>query len=71
QIVATTHSPYLLDLFEPDEVRVMALDAHGHAVCRNLAEAPDLDRLKQAYQTGEIWASIWEDWALEGATGGA
>lgn len=64
QIVATTHSPYLLDAFTPDEVYVMALDADGFGHARRLDEMPDFELAKRGLQTGEIWASVGEAWVL-------
>ena len=64
QIVCTSHAPVLLDSFEVDEVRVMALDKDGATRVRPLAEAPGLDRLRRGLGTGELWASLGEDWVL-------
>jgi hypothetical protein len=60
RIVCTTPSPYLLDLFEPTEVRVLALDAERRA--RPLVEHPDFDRWKFGMQTGELWVALGEGW---------
>lgn len=73
QIVTTTHSPYLLDEFEPEEVRVMALNARGRAVVRRLTDHPDWSRLKDRMKTGELVDIVGEKWvtadsALEGPT---
>jgi predicted ATPase len=70
QMVCTTHSPYLLDHVELDEVRVMALDAEGHAACRSLSDHPDSQRWREMLRTGEFWASVGEDWIVEKAAGG-
>ncbi|WP_437673970.1 AAA family ATPase [Sorangium sp. So ce131] len=67
QVVCTSHSPYLLDHVELDEVRVMALDREGHARCRALNEHPQADRWRNMLRTGEFWASVGEEWLLEGA----
>jgi energy-coupling factor transporter ATP-binding protein EcfA2 len=40
QILATSHSPYLLDFLQPDQVRLLSLDASGHAICGRLADHP-------------------------------
>ena len=64
QILCTSHAPVLLDSFEVDEVRVMALDKDGATRVRPLAEAPGLDRLRRGLGTGELWASLGEDWVL-------
>ncbi|HEY0190132.1 MAG TPA: AAA family ATPase [Kofleriaceae bacterium] len=68
QIVCTTHSPYLLDLFAPEEVRVLALDAERRTHVRPLTEHPDFDKWKFGTQTGELWAALGEDWVLAGAS---
>ncbi|UWX04636.1 ATP-binding protein [Pseudoxanthomonas sp. NC8] len=34
QLMITTHSPYLLDLFDPDSIRVVSQDEHGTVVDR-------------------------------------
>jgi predicted ATPase len=69
QIVCTTHSPYLLDLFEPAEVRVLALDAERRTHARPLTEHPDFGKWKFGTQTGELWAALGEDWVIGGAPG--
>lgn len=69
QIVCTTHSPYLLDLFDPHEVRVLALDAERRTHVRPLTEHPDFGKWKFGTQTGELWAALGEEWVLAGATG--
>jgi energy-coupling factor transporter ATP-binding protein EcfA2 len=69
QIVCTTHSPYLLDLFDPSEVRVLALDAERRTHARPLTEHPDFGKWKFGTQTGELWAALGEEWVLAGAAG--
>ncbi|HEX7842203.1 MAG TPA: ATP-binding protein [Kofleriaceae bacterium] len=69
QIVCTTHSPYLLDLFEPDEVRVLALDSERRTHARPLTEHPDFGKWKFGTQTGELWAALGEEWVIAGAAG--
>jgi hypothetical protein len=69
QIVCTTHSPYVLDLFEPAEVRVLALDAERRTHARPLTEHPDFARWKFGTQTGELWAALGETWVIDGAHG--
>jgi hypothetical protein len=69
QVVCTTHSPYLLDLFEPSEVRVLALDAERRTHARPLTEHPDFGKWKFGTQTGELWAALGEAWVLDGVGG--
>lgn len=61
QIIATTHSPFLLQEAQAQEVRVMGLGPQG-PVCRKLTEHPDFERMKTFMGTGEIWAALGEDW---------
>lgn len=65
QMVCTTHSPDLLDHVQPEEVRVLALDAEGYAVCRKLSDHPELHRWRDMLRTGEFWASVGEEWVSE------
>lgn len=62
QIVATSHSPYLLDHFEPHEVLVTALDKDGSTACAPLTEYPDFTRWKNTTRAGELWSFVGEDW---------
>jgi predicted ATPase len=62
QIVCTTHSPYLLDLFGPAEVRVLALDSERRTHARALTEHPEFGKWQFGTQTGELWASLGEGW---------
>lgn len=62
QIVATSHSPYLLDCLKPEEVCMTALDEDGSALCGALTEHPDFPRWKDTMLPGEFWSSVGEDW---------
>ena len=62
QIIGTTHSPYLIDHFAVEEVRVMRLDEHGHSRCRRLDEHPRWAERKGYMEPGEFWAGVGEDW---------
>lgn len=64
QILCTSHAPVLLDSFDVKEVRVMALDKDGATRVKPLADAPGFERLSRGMGTGEIWASLGEDWVL-------
>ncbi len=66
QVVCTSHSPVLLDSFQPSEVRVMALDADGYTRVRSLAEHPPLDGWREGMSTGELWANLGEGWVVDG-----
>lgn len=62
QVVCTTHSPYALDVFAPEEVRVMKLDSRGHAHCKSLTDHPDWPKWKDFMKAGEFWSSVGEAW---------
>jgi predicted ATPase len=62
QIVATSHSPYLLDHFRAEEVLLTNCDADGYAVVKSLTEHPEYKEWKGFMATGEFWSSVGEDW---------
>jgi predicted ATPase len=64
QIVATTHSPYLLGCCEAEEVRVFARKEDGSAACSKLTDPPDFEHWKDSLDPGEFWASVGEEWVL-------
>jgi predicted ATPase len=55
QVVMTTHSPYLLDLVEPEDVRIFWKDQEGAVHAMKMSEAKDVDEMKKHFMTGEIW----------------
>jgi hypothetical protein len=57
-----THSPDLLDLFDPSEVRVFALDAQRRTRVKPLTAHPDFDKWKFGTQTGELGAALGPAW---------
>ncbi len=62
QIVATTHSPYVLDHFASDEIQLMCSDKNGFAVCGSLTDHPQFKRWKDEMLPGEFWSMVGEDW---------
>lgn len=62
QIVATTHSPYLLDHLRPEEVYMTTLDGDGYTLLARMNEHPDFERWKAVMAPGEFWSSVGEDW---------
>jgi predicted ATPase len=62
QIVATSHSPYLLDSFAAEEVLLTALDEDGYAVVKPLTDHPEYPRWKDFMETGEFWSTVGEGW---------
>jgi predicted ATPase len=62
QIVATSHSPYLLDELDFSEVRLTTLADDGTVLCGSLTEHPEYDRWKAHVRPGELWTATLEDW---------
>jgi predicted ATPase len=58
QVIATTHSPYLLDLYkdQPQEVVIAHKDDKGVHFER-LSEKPDFDEILRGAPLGEVWYS--------------
>lgn len=67
QIIATTHSPYLLNCLEYDEVRVMHRDDEGLVRIGKFAEHPDFEKWKEEFSPGEFWSLVGEDWLPKAA----
>lgn len=60
QIVATTHSPFLVDCFEANEVAVLLRDPSSGLITSSLlSEHPEVDLL-DALSTGEFWMARGE-----------
>jgi len=65
QIVATTHSPYLLDHLRPEEVRLTTLGDDGTVSVAGLTDHPDFDKWKDEMAPGEMWSLFGEKWVGE------
>ncbi len=65
QIVATTHSPYMLDCMETNEVRMTLLRDDGATVCAPLASHPQFGRWKDEMTPGEMWSLFGEKWLAD------
>ncbi len=69
QIVATSHSPYLLDHLRPEEVRLTALKDDGSVAVGRLDEHPKFEKWKEEMTPGEFWSMVGEKW-VAGAEAG-
>lgn len=56
QIIATTHSPYILDELEPSQVRAFARRRDGSIAVKSLAEHPEAKATAGSLTTGQLWA---------------
>lgn len=70
QIVATTHSPYMLDCMEPDEVRMTCLRDDGSTACDSLPHHPKFKKWKDEMDPGEMWSLFGEEWVVEAGVAG-
>ncbi|AGP38115.1 hypothetical protein SCE1572_28775 [Sorangium cellulosum So0157-2] len=68
QVIATSHSPYLLDHFDAQDVLLTALLPDGSTACARLADHPDFDRWKTTTRSGELWSFVGEDWVARQAS---
>lgn len=65
QIVATAHSPYILDEIDPSDVHGFALRDDGTVAVKRLSEHPEAGKMKGALTAGQLWSLDPErDWVL-------
>lgn len=57
QIILTTHSPYVVDLFEPDEVTLCTKLDNGEVKTTRLSDSPTIRQQLHVFTLGEIWTS--------------
>ncbi len=69
QIVATSHSPYLVDALRPEEVRMTSIGADGAARIAPMVEIPEFEKWKDVMHPGELWSAFGERWITERAEG--
>jgi AAA15 family ATPase/GTPase len=65
QIVATSHSPYVLHELEPKEVRVVTLDPELGTLIAPLEAYPNFDQWRNEMTPGEFWSFVGEDWVKD------
>lgn len=65
QILASTHSPYLLDAIQPNEVLVTSLRDDGSTACEPLTHHPKFEKWKDEFHPGEMWSVFGEKWVTE------
>jgi predicted ATPase len=65
QIVATSHSPYVLHELEPKEIRVATLDPELGTLVAPLEAYPNFNEWRDSMTPGEFWSFVGEDWVKE------
>lgn len=61
QVVMTTHSPYVVDLFKPEEVTLCRRDADGATVAHRLSDSKTVREQLDIFSLGEIWTAEGEE----------
>jgi predicted ATPase len=62
QIIATSHSPFILNYLDPKEVRMTFLAENGFARCEKLTAHPEFEKWKDLMSPGEFWSTVGESW---------
>jgi predicted ATPase len=57
QVVLTTHSPYVLDLFKPEEVTLCTKLDTGEIKTTRLSDSPSVMQQLDIFTLGEVWTS--------------
>lgn len=65
QILATSHSPYLLDSLQPEEVFVVGAVSPQESRVRRLDTHPKFTKYRDVMSSGELWSHLGEDWVAE------
>lgn len=55
QVILTSHSPYIVSLFQPEEVTLCRKNAEGHVEVRRLSESKLVQQQSDVFSLGEIW----------------
>lgn len=57
QVVLTTHSPYVVDLFKPEEVTLCLKGPDGAVTTHRLSDSKSVREQMDIFQLGEIWTA--------------
>lgn len=57
QVVLTTHSPYAVDLFSPEEVTLCTKEAGGAVVLTRMGDTKAVQEQHSVFSLGEIWTA--------------
>jgi predicted ATPase len=55
QILMTTHSPYVIDMFKPDEVTLCRRSPDGSTSVSRLSDSEEVRKQLSVFNLGEIW----------------
>lgn len=68
QVVLTTHSPYVVDLFRPEEVTLTRKEDNSSVAVRRLSESDLVRRQADVFTLGEIWTAEGDEAISRAAT---
>ncbi|MGA2233506.1 MAG: AAA family ATPase, partial [Tepidisphaeraceae bacterium] len=57
QVIMTTHSPYVLDDFQPEDVTLCRKDADGSVSVHPLSKYPSIKSQLSIFSLGELWVN--------------
>ncbi len=57
QVILTTHSPYVVDLFEPEEVSLCQMGKDGSVSVHRLSQSKTVREQLDVFTLGEIWTA--------------
>ncbi len=66
QVLASAHSPYLLDSLQPEQVRLLTIGPDGYSLCGRLIDHPQFEKWKDEMAPGEMWSLFGEKWLASG-----
>jgi predicted ATPase len=67
QVILTTHSPYVVDLFRPEEVTLCQKTGDGSVRVRQLSESQAVREQLDVFTLGEIWTAEGEEGLVRAA----
>jgi len=65
QVIATTHSPILLDFFRYEEIRITHTLPAGESMCVPLSKHPKFELWKDEMFPGEFWNAVGDNWVRD------
>ena len=68
QVILTTHSPYVLDMFKPEEVSVCIREDDGSVTVHKLSDSKTVREQLDVFTLGEIWTAEGDEAIARSAT---
>ena len=65
QIIVTTHSPVIVNDFNPEEIVFLWKDKNGSVHSRKFFDTEEMKELLEALNPGEVWINLQKDEILE------